>query len=439
VFEKEEEKLRDYKTSYDQIDIPENRLDEAILAGFQKAKLENKQKPRKKKWLFSIAAAAIVFISFFTSIRLSPAFADYIAVIPGMEKLVEIIRNDKGKLLSIENDYYEELGISQEKNGLTFTLDGVIADEDALVLFYSLQSEQKQSEMVVEEVRLKATDVEDIKIGSFSYGRPLSSEDGKSFGNDMMEYHFQAPLTAREFELKVKVKGDHQTEEYTLPFQLKKEIKKKKTYVLNKSVTIEGQKITFVDAKVYPLRVAVHVKLDPNNTKKLLNFDDLRLVDENGEVWNKIADGVTASHISENEKILYLQSNYFRDPEELYLVLNKIQAVDREKASIIVDIQAEKILSQPEGNLFSDVVVDGKYIMLKMRTDEEFHYHPFSDVRDKDGNLLDSPETSISGPYDGMIEFGVNIPELQAEMNPISLELSFFPAWIEGNGKVKIK
>jgi hypothetical protein len=438
VFEKEEEKLRDYKTSYDHINIPENKLDEAILAGFQKAKLESKHKPRKKKWLFSLAAAAIVFISFFTSIRLSPAFADYIAVIPGMEKLVEVIRNDKGKMLAIENDYYEELGISQKKNGFTFTLDGAIADEDALVLFYSLQSERKQSEMVVEEVRLKGTD-EDINIGSFSFGRSLSSKDGKSFGNDMMEYTFQAPLTAREFELKVKVKGDNQTEEYTLQFQLKKEIKKKKTYVLNKSVTIEGQKITFVDAKIYPLRVAVHVKLDPNNTKKLLNFDDLRLVDENGEVWNKIADGVTASHISENEKILYLQSNYFRDPKELYLVLNKIQAVDREDARVVVDTQAEKILSQPEGNLFSDVVVDGKYIMLKMRSDGEFHYHPFSDVRDKNGNLLDSPESSTSGPYEGKIEFGIKIPELQDEMNPISLELSFFPAWIEGNGKVKIK
>lgn len=48
MFEKEEEKLTNHKNSYDNIDIPLKLLDDAIVAGFQKAKSEEKQKPRTK-------------------------------------------------------------------------------------------------------------------------------------------------------------------------------------------------------------------------------------------------------------------------------------------------------------------------------------------------------------------------------------------------------
>jgi hypothetical protein len=41
--------------------------------------------------------------------------------------------------------------------------------------------------------------------------------------------------------------------------------------------------------------------------------------------------------------------------------------------------------------------------------------------------------------HDGETEIGVHMPGLTDEMSPISLELSFFPAWIEGEGKIQIK
>ncbi len=309
--------------------------------------------------MLSLAAAAILFIGFFTSVRLSPAFADYITVIPGMEKLVELIRFDKGKMMAIENDYYEEINVSEEKNGLTFTVDGVIADEESMVLFYSLESSEKQKELTIEEVHLERVDGKKLDFGSYSGGRDFISQEGETSFNDIFEYHFQTPLKERSFRLRVKVKNERQTEEYLLKFELKKDIQKKKTIKLDKTVTIEGQKITLEKAEIYPLRVAVHVKMDPSNTKKLLEFEDIRLVDEQGQTWNKIADGVTASRISDDEAIIYLQSNYFNEPKELYLILNKIQAVDKEDANIVIDTQKKQILKQPDGNLLTDLIVEG--------------------------------------------------------------------------------
>ena len=49
MFEKEEEKLTNHKNSYDNIDIPLELLDDAIVAGFQKAKLEEKAEAAHKK------------------------------------------------------------------------------------------------------------------------------------------------------------------------------------------------------------------------------------------------------------------------------------------------------------------------------------------------------------------------------------------------------
>ncbi|WP_413303342.1 DUF4179 domain-containing protein [Bacillus sp. 1P10SD] len=443
MYEKEERQLTNYKNSYDNIEAPLELLDEAILNGFMKAKAEKRRKPLMKKWVISIGLAAFILIGFFSSIRLSPAFANYITVIPGMEKLVELIRNDKGKMLAVENDYYEKLGVSQEKNGMTFTIDGAITDENGLVLFYTVESDNEDTELNIDEPRLNYKDGQSLNWGSLSHssGEVHTDGSGKSISTGTLEVGLAQPLESKELELKVKVKRETQTEDFVLPFQLKKEVQEKKTYQLNKTVTIEGQKITFLDTTIYPLRVAVHIKMDHGNTKKILNFDDLRLVDENGEVWNKIANGVSASKISDDEAIIYLQSNYFREPKELYLVFNKIQAVDKEEAMVMIDTQKKQILKQPKENVFSNLIVDGEQVMLTMQTKNEFHYSPFGEAKDRKGNIVEVPESSMSpkGGDERVIELGLRIPELQKVMNPISFELSFFPAWIKGETKVQIK
>ncbi|WHY87271.1 DUF4179 domain-containing protein [Neobacillus novalis] len=435
VYEKEEEQL---KNMYDNVQVPLDSLDEAIFAGFQKAKSEAKRKSRRKRWVFTLAAAAIILLGFFTSIRLSPAFANYITVIPGMEKLVDLIRDDKGKLLAVENDYYEKIGVSQEKNGIKLTLDGAIADENGLVLFYTLETKAKLEALQNKSVRLESLDGKKLDIGSISMGSSLYK--GETTNSDMFEFYFQSPLAAKELELKVSVEGTNLKEEFTLKFNLTKEIQKKKSYTLNKTVTIEGQKIKFLNADVYPLRAAVHVKMDPKNTKRILSFEDLRLVDENGETWNKISNGTVSSNISPDEFILYLQSNYFQEPKKLYLVLNKLQAIDKDEVNVVVDPKKLQILKQPKGGHLSDLRVADNYLIFNFHTEKEFHYFLFSEIKDGNGERIESGSSYKSeGNEQRDAEIGVYIPDLEKQAGPISLELTAYPSWIKGNEKIKIK
>ncbi|MBS4195864.1 DUF4179 domain-containing protein [Lederbergia citri] len=438
MFEKEEKKLAELKNKYEDASIPVEALNTAIMAGFQKAK--QKRNTPIKKWMFASTAAIIFLSGFFTTIRISPAFASYIAAIPGMDRIVEMIVHDKGMLAAISNEYYQEIGVSEEKNGVKLTIDGAIADENGMVLFYTLKPEKKYESMWIDLVDLKSLDGKEIKEPSTSHGAPHTPEKSSSF-QGMIEYYFSEPLEAGNFQVSVTVKASGYTEDFTMPFTIK-EIKSVKNLTINKDVTIQDQKVTFVKADIYPLRVGIHVKMDPNNTKKLLNFDDLRLVDEHGDVWSKITNGITGTRISDDEEIVYLQSNYFNEPMELYIALNKIQAIDKDEAELVVDIEKEEIIKQPKGNqIVSKVNVSGNDLIFTMRTKEEFSYFMFSTPKDRDGKELESG-SSFSRYSDGddqVYEHGINITDLHSVKGPISLGISYYPTWIVGSEKIKIK
>ncbi|RDW16564.1 hypothetical protein CWR48_16095 [Oceanobacillus arenosus] len=377
---------------------------------------------------------AVILISLITSIRVSPVFASYLANVPGMEKVVELIRHDKGMVAAIQSDYYESLGVSKLQNGVEVVIDGVIADEQGVVLFYTINTEEKKRSITLNQAEIRSEDGREIDIASSSYNPELNEVEFANSFHGVLEYFFQAPLNTTEFALDLKVGG----ETFNIPFTLTKEQKENKTYNINETVTVEGQEITFLDVTINPLRVAVHVKMNPNNTKKFLSFDEMLLVDEHGESWSKIENGITASYISDNEWMLYLQSNYFKEPKELNLVLGKIQAIDKEESMVIVDAENEVIIRQPKRNLFKEVVREGDYLVFKYN--EEFPYSFFSQSYDADGKALDSGSSFTTTSVEkGTNEFGYHIEHLLGQKSPISLKLDFFPEWITSNEKIKIK
>lgn len=432
MYKREEEQLNDFKKEYDNIPLSLDKLDQAIMTGFNKAKLEERKSKRKKNSIYSFIAAALLFIGLFSSIRISPVFASYISEIPGMEKIVELIRDDKGRLAAVENKYYQELGVSSEvKEGLKVTLDGTIADEMGIVLYYTLHSEQKKKEFMIDKVNIKAKDGTVLDEATISFGSPHPQEEDQTSYSGEIEYFFEVPLTAKEYIIDIEVSG----EKYSLPFTLK-DFKKKKEYPINQTMELEGQKINVEKVIVYPLRIAVYLEADPKNEKQILNFDDLRIVDEKGEVWGKILNGVTGTGANGEKQEIYLQSNYFHEPKEFYLVLNRAQAVNKDELYVVVDPQKQKILKQPEANMIRDVKVIGNDLAFTMG---EFPYGMFSEAYEMSGEKIDIDSNYMTTISDDIQESGVSVPGLSARKEPIKLKLSYYPSWIKGNEKIRIK
>ena len=160
-------------------------------------------------------------------------------------------------------------------------------------------------------------------------------------------------------------------------------------YPLNETVLIEGQKIIIKQIEISPLKVAIHVSVDPANKKEIFGFEDLRLVDEKGETWTSINNGITKSGARNDEvNIYYLQSNYFDEPKELYLQFNKLMAMDKDEAFLLIDTDNKQILQQPDDKRFSDLSVNGRFIDLELLGEEDFHHHPFSAIIDANGKEI---------------------------------------------------
>ncbi|WP_179874466.1 DUF4179 domain-containing protein [Bacillus sp. AFS002410] len=439
MFEKEENELKNWKEKYENIDLPIDEIDEAIQIGFQKGKASNKiHKKKRLTKIWSILAASIFLFGILAGIRVSPTFADYITKVPGMEKIVQKIRqsNDKGLLSAVENKYAQKIDVSQEKDGIKVTIDSVIADEQEIVVFYTIKGKSKKQNFEINVANLKAADGKELPVHSLSFE---GENEYKGSHTSTVECDFNEPYEQKDFKLDLKVKSGEDKEQFSIPFSIKKHEKTNQIYNLNKTVVIDGQKIKIKKLTIFPLRVAMNVEIDPSNTKEILDFPDIRLVDQNGEVWS--SNGMSEGGASELEKTYYLQSNYFKDPKELYLVINGLQAIDKEDEYLEVDTEKQKILKQPKGDYLTDFQKEGETIWFTLNTKNEFNYSMFggSSIIDAKGKEIEINESYGASFEDNKKRVGFKISSSQKYTNPIKIKLVFFPSYIEGETKIRVK
>ncbi|WP_438312395.1 DUF4179 domain-containing protein [Sporosarcina sp. FA9] len=437
MYKNEEEKLGQWKKQIGAQPIAEIRLEQAIKNGFERGKLGKSRNKKRiyKRGIWSIIVAAILLITLVTSIRVSPVFANAIASIPGMERFVEFIREDKGLESAMNNEYYQAFNLSSEKEGVTLTLKGVIVDEQEMVLFYTLGGARKN-----EVFHLGLSDITDRKgndvmrwgsatpdPGSFETGKELAVKINIRFKEGVNESDFILHATAKSTEREI---------DFDIPFSLAKEKMPTTRYPVNETVSIERQKITIQKIEISPLKVAIHIRTDPNNTKMIFGIEDLRLVDENGEKWTSVS-GISRTE-NEEEKIYFLESNYFEQPDELTLMFNKLQAIDKDEAYLLMDTEKGVIIEQPADQRYSIQKLKNGYFEFLLKSEDGYHASPFNSFIDAEGKEVNFTSGGFSSNKDGTVVIQMNFLK-GSFVNPIKLPLYGYPQWIEGDVKVKIK
>lgn len=436
MYEKEEEKLLEMKNQLDKIHLPLDEADEAIRQGFDRAKREKARLRKKRNRVWSLVAAALLFATFVTSIRVSPAFANAVASIPGMEKFVDLIQFDKGLEAIFKNDYYQKVDAAQTKNGLTLTIDGAILDETGMNIYYTLNSKAKLKTLSIQSVDLEHE--EGIPPSGISYGGIDVDDNPKEVAN-RVTYHFESPVKFKKllFTLDMDVSFQGEDISFSLPFELRENVKPGKTFVLNEVVEIESQKLTIKEITIYPMRVAIKVAFDETNTKKILGFEDMRLEDEHGEVWGSIMNGVTAM----GRETYFLQSNYFEEAEKLYLRINKMQALDKDEATLVVDTEKGGIINGPKDGRLQILEASKSRLHLVMpdRDGNPMHtYDIISTGKDAKDKEIHISSTGMYVDEEGTRHWDVTF-ETTDYSNPLSFELTNYPNYITGNVKVELK
>lgn len=445
----EEKKLTKAQAALENIEVPELQLDQAIAAGISKGK-----RKRKKNLLFmrTFASAAILVFAFTAMLRTSETFASFVTSIPGMEKIVELVRYDKGLTAAVENDFTQKIGVSDEHDGIKITLDSVIVDEQMMVLFYKVETSGEHKEVSIDKFWLTDHEGKGIEEIAFSYDGWSINPQNK---DRLLQATFEFYGNNRPENLKLSMElSEGRTEEgepvhkfadtWVLPFSVDKDAFKDKKEIIdvNETVEIEGQKVTVEKVSIYPTRIGVTVHFDKENSKQIFAFNDLRLVDKTGEEWAAINNGTTARHMDEFTKEFFLQSNFFKKPEELYLRFNTLRALDKNELEIIVDPEKMEVLKAPSDGRLLKIDREENHLLIAFeRNSKEGPNHvSFDQAVDRNGKEIGDGSSAIrwSGES-GLVEILIPYFGEGAAPGPNTLKLNDYPTTIKGEANIRLK
>lgn len=430
-----------------------SEIDSYIRKGIHQAKQmqHNRIRKRRIRVASSLIACSLLFVFVF-SIRLSPAVAAYVSTIPGMEKLVEIIRDDKGLQLAAENHLIQNIGAGASLGDVTFTIDQVLADEKRMLLFYTLKNPQKDKQVALDRIELF-----DVSGKQWEYSANWSSmHTEESETSDRVDINImEATEIPDTMRAKVILEIDNLKQEDTplwIDFQVDKNKYKaleKKVYPVGKEITVDGQRFTIEQIVVFPTQTEVSIRFDPANTKHVFDFDQLRLVNEKGETFAFWGNGVPYRDNGENGKVYNLESVYFVEPEQLYLKANGIRALEKDQLEVVIDAQKSSFIKVPNDRLqltalrqVNDIV--GMDFSLRVPP-QDFHAHiSIGDgFTDNLGNQYEYVQStsSTSSTDDSIQEYSLLYKRVTNKGMPTQYRftLSSYPERLTGTFSVQIK
>ena len=434
MFENEEEKLHDIRIQIEQQGIPNSRLDGAIHQGMERAKREQRLKQKnRKKGIWTLAISAVLLITLVTSIRVSPAFANAVSSIPGLEKIVAMIQYDKGLTAAIENDYFIPLGISQTRGGLTVTIDGYIVDQTGIVVFHTFHSRDELGNFGDMYIDM---DVEGTKRGTSVFGYP-HDENAKTY-ESYSNFSFEEVSNVENKQANMNIKFSHQGKDKVFNFNwsLPSSLLQGEVYELNQSVQVEGQEMTFEKAIIHPIRTEIFITFNKNNEMEILNFEDMHLVNEKGEEWSKIMNGLVSKKTSENKRSYFFESNFFEKPEKLFIKFSKIQALPKNESDLVINLDTKEIIQHPLGYDLRLIESSRKGLELHLY-EKNFNYGLFSKVIDANGESINLESSGFSSREE--FTYHDVIFENHSKTPIVHLPLVFFPNYINGDVSIKLK
>lgn len=418
-----------------------NTVEEAIRRGMTRAKAEGRRARRAKTWLRLSASAAAVFLFFIIlSIRVSPDFASAVSRLPGMEKIVELIAYDRGLVAAVDHDYYQPIGVSDTHDGLTLTIDGVIRDEGRIVLFYTITDQDGVTGARLAKPEFRLPDGSYLE-GGLSYSSVYPNVEAAPAGmySSQMDVWISGEELPDQFTLEAKLETGNimLSPTWEIPMQLRPFSKEDlRTYPLDRTVTIEGQKIHFRNVTVYPTRIAVEVEFDEANSKEVFSFIDLTLIGDNGERF--ISNG---SNGFGNRQTIYFVGSSFTIPNSFRITGSMARAVDKNKMELVLDTERNEILQAPDEKVKIGYVEKGNSIdewltitlvLSGILAEDNMHYglivSEFNDASGETYQMREFRQTSTGG-ISGEQQITFYIPD-QTYEQPLTFHIDNYPEYI---------
>jgi len=298
-----------------------------------------------------------------------------------------------------------------------------------MILFYQVEAPYDISKLTTKEVKVLQNG-KPIKA-SIEYG--WSDAPKTKIIKNKIEIVSKDSLSYEHpnFELNISFEDAKQTT-FSIPFTLKKKIQPTKTYNLNKNVTADGQIIHLKMLKISPLRAEIQLASDDNNTQQILRINSIKLIDENGEIWGNKMNGITGfGSFSDGNASLFIQSNYFRRPKKLTLIMDKIEALPKGEEYIVVDFKKKEIIQKPnlvklDFGFYSPDTIAVNYRTKNTSNISEFFSHAV-DRNNKTFTIENSSGTHNDDYINTTYSFNTNKMK-----NPVRIYFDSYPNYLDG-------
>lgn len=324
----------------------------------------------KRRLGISLGSAAAAAAGFVLAVNLLPTFALACGKVPVLRELAAAVAFSPSLSAAVAHDYVQYVGQSQTVDGMTLTLDSVIADERQVVVFYRADTDLRT------QVYCEMLDQDGTPFQGISYLSGSDTEAVRQF--EIHALAGQEIPAAFRLRLTLKLFDDHGEETAVYgPYLFDLSLDRSKTapeqiVTLDRSVELEGQRLTVETVQLNLTRTAVTVSTDAANSAWLVDLD-FHFVGPDGTVYDALDGSLAAVGSPDTPELVtyYWQSLYFSEnPQDLRLVLDGALWLDKDAAPVAVDLTDGTVQGAlPEGveSITVASMLDGPEVRVVMK------------------------------------------------------------------------
>ncbi len=336
--------------------IDEKFINEALGKKYRK-------KPAFVYWgigFAKVAVAAAVFVFAFAGVvNCFPVTAYAISHMGFLGDLAKAVTLDKSMRACLEKEYAQYVGEKKTtKDGNVSEVYCMVVDASRISIFFQ-------------------TDIP--KYGHIGYATDEQAEDRKVFeiesGEELEDYEYTSVIVNTDVENLYEYRLDFMDKKipeklefclnyyavdenggeqavshsnYTL-YPDTKYTKVVKTYQVNESFYVEGQKVTIESLEIYPTQAKLFLHSEQENTARL-NDISVTLYDDKGRKYEQNKNGTIGTY-EENGNLAakWYESSYFADTDSITAVIDGVEMIPEDKRYGMISLKNQSIENMPEG------------------------------------------------------------------------------------------
>lgn len=311
-----------------------------------------KAKDRRSRSVFlyrPLAGVAACLALFVLLVNVSAPVAKACANVPILKQLVEVATFSRSLSDAVENDYVQPSDMIQEKDGITAKIEYFIVDEKQVNIFYRLESEEYKA-MYVQAGPLDKDGVQEACL----VRTPINDVPNEELRLITIDYYDNTVPDSVQLEiLAYQLQDDYQENAQPLAefiFQLEfnaENMAKAIVYPVNKTVVLDGQRITVTDIAVYPTHLRVNTVGAADNTAWLQGLDFF-IETEKGR-FDIPAGGILSTGKKEGHMSFRADSTYFYEAKEIRLIITGARWLSKDMEKVKIDLKTGQADNLPEG------------------------------------------------------------------------------------------